>query len=214
MDIASLPVHDSWMPLLNTYQEKISQIFTELAGENLAPPQGQIFRALEIDLAQVRVVIFGQDPYPTLNVANGLAFSISKESRRHPPSLRNILRELGDDLGGAAPSSGDLSPWSSRGVLLLNRVLTTRVGVSDAHKKLGWQEITDAIAAELGRRGVIAILWGARAQELGKYFSDRIEYVHPSPLSAHRGFFGSRPFSQVNSILRERNEMEIDWSLT
>lgn len=213
MDIASLPVHDSWLPLLNTYQEKISQIFTELAGQNLAPPPDQIFRALEIDLAKVRVVIFGQDPYPTLNVANGLAFSISKESRRNPASLRNILRELGDDLGGAAPSSGDLSPWSSRGVLLLNRVLTTQVGVSDAHRKLGWQEITDAIAAELGRRGVIAILWGAKAQELGKYFSDRVESAHPSPLSAHRGFFGSRPFSQVNSILRERNEMEIDWSL-
>lgn len=213
MDIASLPVHGSWLPLLNTYQEKISQIFTDLAGENLAPPQDQIFRALEIDLAQVRVAIFGQDPYPTLNFANGLAFSISKETGRHPASLQNILRELGADLGGATPDSGDLSPWSSRGVLLLNRVLTTRVGVSDAHKKLGWQEITDAIAAELGRRGVIAILWGARAQELGKYFPDRVESVHPSPLSAHRGFFGSRPFSQVNSILKKRNEMEIDWSL-
>lgn len=213
MDIASLPVHGSWLPLLNTYQEKISQIFTDLAGENLAPPQDQIFRALEIDLAQVRVVIFGQDPYPTLNFANGLAFSISKETGRHPASLQNILRELGADLGGATPDSGDLSPWSSRGVLLLNRVLTTRVGVSDAHRKLGWQEITDAIAAELGRRGVIAILWGAKAQELGKYFSDRVESVHPSPLSAHRGFFGSRPFSQVNSILKKRNEMEIDWSL-
>lgn len=213
MDIASLPVHGSWLPLLNTYQEKISQIFTDLAGENLAPPQDQIFRALEIDLAQVRVAIFGQDPYPTLNFANGLAFSISKETGRHPASLQNILRELGADLGGATPDSGDLSPWSSRGVLLLNRVLTTRVGVSDAHKKLGWQEITDAIAAELGRRGVIAILWGSRAQELGKYFPDRVESVHPSPLSAHRGFFGSRPFSQVNSILKKRNEMEIDWSL-
>lgn len=213
MDIASLPVHDSWLPLLSRYQSKLDEIYLSINNEDVAPAHQQIWRAFEEDLGQVRVVIVGQDPYPTRNFANGLAFSTAEEIAQRPASLRNIYSELQTDLGVALPSSGDLSPWSAKGVLLLNRVLTTKVGQSDAHSDLGWQEITDGVAQELGRRGVVAILWGRRAQELRDFFTDRVESVHPSPLSAYRGFFGSRPFSRVNEILRNRNESEVDWSL-
>jgi uracil-DNA glycosylase len=213
MDIASLPVHDSWLPLLSNHRAKISKVLKSLEGDDFEPPLEKIWRACEQDLNRIRVVIIGQDPYPTRNFADGLAFSTAKEVEKRPASLRNIFKELKGDLGLPTPSSGDLSPWSERGVLLLNRVLTTRVGKSDAHGDLGWQEITDAIAAELGARNTVAILWGAKAQELRDFFPERIESVHPSPLSAYRGFFGSKPFSRTNAILLNRKEAVIDWSL-
>ena len=126
-------------------------------------------------------------------------------------SLKNIFAELENDQGIAPPTTGDLSQWSSAGVLLLNRVLTTRQGESNAHADIGWQRITDHIAAELGKRDVVAVLWGRQAQELSKFFTFKVETVHPSPLSAYRGFFGSKPFSQSNSMLEQIGKTKISW---
>ena len=184
-----------------------------LTNQECAPPKDSIFAAFQIDLATVRCVIVGQDPYPTPGNAMGLAFSINPIVKKIPASLKNIFTELESDQGISTPVTGDLSPWMSSGVLLLNRVLTTRVGESNAHANLGWQRITDHIARELGNRNVVAILWGQQAQELSSYFPLRVEGVHPSPLSAYRGFFGSHPFSQVNELLISTGRPPIDWSL-
>jgi len=158
-------------------------------------------------------VIVGQDPYPTPGNAMGLAFSVSPAIERIPQSLKNIYTELQADQGIAIPRNGDLSLWSSAGVLLLNRVLTTRQGQSNAHSDIGWQTITSHIASELGKRDVVAILWGKQAQELSSYFTNKVESVHPSPLSAYRGFFGSKPFSDVNQLLVAQGREPIDWKL-
>jgi len=155
----------------------------------------------------------GQDPYPTPGNAMGLAFSTPSSVRKIPQSLKNIFTELEDDQGIAPPTTGDLSAWSAAGVLLLNRVLTTRQGESNAHEKIGWQGITDNIAAKLGKRDVVAVLWGKQAQELSRFFTHKVEGVHPSPLSAYRGFFGSKPFTQVNKLLISQGREPIDWSL-
>jgi uracil-DNA glycosylase len=184
-----------------------------LVDEECAPPKDSIFAAFQSDLATVRCVIVGQDPYPTVGNAMGLAFSINPNVEKIPASLKNIFTELESDQGIPTPVTGDLSPWVSSGVLLLNRVLTTRVGESNAHANLGWQTITDHIARELGKRNVVAILWGQQAQELSEFFPLRVKGVHPSPLSAYRGFFGSCPFSQVNELLISTGRPPIDWSL-
>ena len=157
-------------------------------------------------------MIFGQDPYPTKGHAHGLAFSVDKFVEPLPPSLRNIFAELATDCG-VTRTQGDLSDWFDQGVLLVNRVLTTEIGVSLAHSDIGWQEVTDAVALELGRHDVVAILWGKSAGELSQYFRPdwRIESVHPSPLSAYRGFFGSQPFSRCDQILISRGKNPIVW---
>jgi uracil-DNA glycosylase len=159
----------------------------------------------------VRCVIIGQDPYPTAGHANGLSFSTHPSVTPLPKSLQNIFTEYQSDLGETAPLNGDLSSWDSQGVMLLNRVLTTEVGTANAHTKFGWQRITDAVARELGARGVVAILWGRQAQELAQFFPYRVESPHPSPLSAYRGFFGSKPFSKVNAILVAQGKPRISW---
>ena len=210
---ASLPVHDSWLRLLDPVAPEIEKILKEIADEDIAPRREEIFRAFDIDLEEVRVVIFGQDPYPTKGNAMGLAFSVPENVTPIPPSLRNIFQELESDLGFEKPASGDLTAWESSGVLLLNRVLTTRVGETDAHSDLGWQHVTNHIARELGARGVIAILWGKSAQELSGNFIKYISSAHPSPLSAYRGFFGSKPFSRANELLVAQGKEPIDWSL-
>lgn len=210
---ASSLVHVSWQRLLEPLAPEIDRILGQIEGEKTAPSSDSIFRALELDLETVKVVIFGQDPYPTLGNAMGLAFSIPPEIVRIPASLRNILQELESDLGLKKPACGDLSAWESSGVLLLNRVLTTRIGESAAHVDLGWQRITDFIAKELASRGVVAILWGKSAQELSQYFEYQISSAHPSPLSAYRGFFGSKPFSRTNELLVAQGKEPIDWSL-
>ena len=128
-----------------------------------------------------------------------------------PKSLQNIFAEFESDLKRPAPLTGDLSQWVSQGVMLLNRVLTTEVGTTNAHSKLGWQKITDSVARELGSQCVVAILWGKQAQELADFFPYRVESPHPSPLSSYRGFFGSKPFSKVNALLAELGRDEIDW---
>jgi uracil-DNA glycosylase len=209
----SLPVHSSWGPVLAPHRSLIDSILATIEDQEITPGVDQIFSSLELDVAQVKCIIIGQDPYPTRGTAHGLAFSIPKEVQKIPASLANIFSELESDIGLERPTHGDLSSWMSEGVLLLNRVLTTRIGESDAHKGLGWQTVTEAIAKEASKRDAIAILWGRQAQGLRDLFPLRVESAHPSPLSAYRGFFGSKPFSQVNSMLRATNRSEINWSL-
>lgn len=206
-------VHESWHPLFSQHLTELNQILSEIEKLEIAPTRAQVFRAFRTPRENVKVLIVGQDPYPTPGRADGLAFSVSNSAGALPASLRNIFREYSDDLGLASPRSGDLSAWSEQGVMLLNRSLTTVVGERNAHVKLGWKEFTDTVAQDLGALNVIAILWGAHAQELSSYFTHTVESVHPSPLSAYRGFFGSKPFSKVNELLVSRGSIPIDWKL-
>jgi uracil-DNA glycosylase len=210
-DFDSSHVHSSWLPVLEPLTFDINRILHEIDGDTVAPAEDQIFRAFKQPLSSIRCVIIGQDPYPTAGHAHGLAFSTDASVNPLPKSLKNIFVELESDLVRPAPRSGDLSSWVEQGVMLLNRVLTTEVGHANAHLNMGWQKITDAVAQELGSNDVVALLWGKQAQELSRYFSHRIESAHPSPLSSYRGFFGSRPFSRVNAILREQGREEIFW---
>jgi uracil-DNA glycosylase len=189
-------------------------------GHVIAPAPERVFAALALSpLNAIRVVILGQDPYPTPGDANGLAFSYVGPGRL-PKSLVNIYRELGDDLGQPMRQSGDLSDWARQGVLLLNTALTVREGAgkAGAHLKLGWQEVTDAIIAQVSRQQphVVFMLWGAPAQakraliDEGKHLV--IASSHPSPLSSYRGFFGSKPFSRTNAWLMQKGLAPIDWS--
>lgn len=212
-DLVSSHVHSSWLPIFQPLRGAIDGIFESIKDEDVVPEHAQIFRAFQSDLSKVRCVIIGQDPYPTKGNAMGLAFSIPNNVKKIPASLKNIFTELQSDQGIPIPASGDLTAWSDRGVLLLNRVLTTRVGESNAHLNIGWKTVTDHIAHELGKRDVVAVLWGRPAQELSSYFRYRVEGVHPSPLSAYRGFFGSKPFSHVNELLRKTGREPINWSL-
>ena len=158
------------------------------------------------------MVIFGQDPYPTRNHADGLAFSVDASVSKLPPTLRNIFQELSADCG-VIRQSGDLTQWHEQGVLLSNRVLTTQVGTSFSDSKIGWQSITNTVALELGKQDVVAILWGKSAGELSRFFRANwtIQSVHPSPLSAYKGFFGSKPFSRSNEILIKNSLSPIKW---
>lgn len=212
-DLASSHVHSSWDSVLAPIEGLITEVLSRIKDDDISPPRDLIFSAFSTSLESIRCVIVGQDPYPTPGYAMGLAFSVPRNVRRYPQSLKNIFKELEADTGIAQPAHGDLSRWMNSGVLLLNRILTTRSGESDAHQNVGWQDITNHIAAELGKRDVVAILWGRQAQELSQYFTYSIKGVHPSPLSAYRGFFGSKPFSQVNQILQNIGRDEIDWSL-
>ena len=212
-DLASSHVHSSWATVFEPINPIIKELLSNIANEDLSPSFDSIFRAFQSDLESIRCVIVGQDPYPTPGNAMGLAFSTPPSVEKIPQSLRNIFKELEDDQGITPPSSGDLSAWSAAGVLLLNRVLTTRQGESNAHANIGWQRITDHIAAELGKRDVVAVLWGKQAQELSRYFTYKVEGVHPSPLSAYRGFFGSKPFAQVNQLLVAQVREPINWKL-
>jgi uracil-DNA glycosylase len=190
----------------------IDQIEERLLNIDCAPEFENVFRTLSRSIESSRVVIFGQDPYPSKGHANGLAFSVNKSVSPLPPSLRNIFAELATDTG-VQRLDGDLTDWFSQGVLLVNRVLSTEVGRSLAHSDFGWEEVTQSIAQELGKREVVAILWGENAGELSSFFPPkrRIESVHPSPLSAYRGFFGSKPFSRCNQILLSNNQNVINW---
>ena len=180
----------------------------------ILPPAHQRFAALEHTQPDVtRVVILGQDPYPTPGHANGLAFSVTPDTPL-PKSLGNIFRELRDDIG-AAPATGDLTPWADQGVLLLNTALTVPEGAAGGHANLGWQRLTEQVLARLDDRPRAFLLWGAHAQKAARHLALhhlRIETAHPSPLSAYRGFFGSRPFSRVNDWLTARGEPPIRWA--
>jgi uracil-DNA glycosylase len=187
------------------------------AGRSYLPAGENVLRAFTRPFADVRVLIVGQDPYPTPGHAVGLSFSVAPDVRPLPRSLQNIFRELRDDLGVAMPASGDLSPWADRGVLLLNRVLTVRPGEPASHRGKGWETVTDqAIRALVARRTpLVAVLWGRDAQTLTPLLGGVpvVASVHPSPMSADRGFFGSRPFSSVNRLLGEQGAPAVDWSL-
>lgn len=213
MGRAFLPVHSSWNRVLDPFAPQIEKILQSISNDDIAPGIHRIFAALEMDLSSVKCVIVGQDPYPTPGNAHGLAFSVSPDVQPLPASLRNIFTELVSDLGIGRPKNGDLSPWRDQSVLLLNRVLTTKVGESNAHADIGWQEITNQIAQAAAKQGAVGVLWGKSAQELSHLFTHSLESVHPSPLSAYRGFFGSKPFSQVNQELKSRGVSPIDWSL-
>jgi uracil-DNA glycosylase len=206
-------VHSSWEPIFQPIYSEIETTLCQLDLDAVVPQCEDIFRAFTEPLEEIRCLLVGQDPYPNPRHAMGLSFSVPSGTTPLPQSLKNIVKELSDDLGIEPSTSGDLSPWSQKGVLLLNRVLTTIPGESNAHQKIGWQSITSHIASELGKRGVVALLWGNQAQELAKYFEFTVESVHPSPLSAYRGFFGSKPFSRVNQILINLGREPIDWTL-
>ena len=187
------------------------------AGRPYLPAGPQVLRAFSRPLADVRVLIVGQDPYPTPGHPVGLSFSVAPDVRPLPRSLDNIFRELTSDLGVPPAASGDLTPWAERGVLLLNRVLTVRPGAPGSHRGKGWERVTQRAIEALVERGgpLVAILWGRDAQSLAPMLGEipRIASPHPSPLSAHAGFFGSRPFSRANAALESQGAAPIDWSL-
>jgi len=187
------------------------------AGRRYLPAGNLVLRAFQQPLSAVRVLIVGQDPYPTPGNPVGLSFSVAPDVRRLPPSLINIFREYTADLGYPSPATGDLSPWSERGALLLNRVLTVQPGQPGSHRGKGWEIVTDQAIRALAARDVplVAILWGRDARSLAPLLDGipLIESAHPSPNSADRGFFGSRPFSRSNALLAQQGAEPIDWKL-
>ena len=187
------------------------------AGRRYLPAGNLVLRAFQQPLSAVRVLIVGQDPYPTPGNPVGLSFSVAPDVRRLPPSLINIFREYTADLGYPSPATGDISPWSERGALLLNRVLTVQPGQPGSHRGKGWEIVTDQAIRALAARDVplVAILWGRDARSLAPLLDGipLIESAHPSPNSADRGFFGSRPFSRSNALLAQQGAEPIDWKL-
>ncbi len=187
------------------------------SGRGYLPSGDRVLRAFNAPLDDVRVLIVGQDPYPTPGHPIGLSFAVDPHVRPVPRSLGNIYRELHDDLGVTPPEHGDLTHWSRSGVMLLNRVLTVQPGAAASHRGKGWEEVTDHAIRTLVARGtpLVAILWGRDAQGLKPLLGDTplIESVHPSPLSASRGFFGSKPFSRANALLTAQGAAPVDWSL-
>jgi uracil-DNA glycosylase len=187
------------------------------AGRGYLPAGTDVLRAFTRPFDQVRVLVVGQDPYPTPGHPMGLSFSVRPDVRPVPRSLANIVTELVADLGVAAPSSGDLTPWADHGVMLLNRVLTVAPGQAGSHRGKGWEAVTEAAIRALVARGgpLVAILWGRDAASLKPWLGSVpfVESPHPSPLSAHRGFFGSRPFSRVNALLEAQGSEPVDWRL-
>ncbi len=214
-----------WEPLLHAEFSK--DYWGELCGNveksrqisTVYPPAGQVFRGFSLTQPKdVRVVILGQDPYHGENQANGLAFSVTK-SQPFPPSLRNIFREMCDDLGVECPAHGDLTHWAQQGVLLLNPVLTVTAGQPNSHKDFGWQTFTKEVLQNIAKfpQPVVFVLWGASAQKQAKlaecspYPRLVLQAPHPSPLSSYRGFFGSKPFSKINEFLALYDEKTINW---
>lgn len=185
------------------------------SGAGYLPAGQNVLRAFTTPMADVRVLVVGQDPYPTPGHPIGLSFAVERHVRPLPRSLTNIYTELQADLGVPPASHGDLSAWQDQGVMLLNRVLTVRPGAPASHRRQGWEEVTELAIRSLVARGgpLVAILWGRDAQSLVPMLGD-VPYVaspHPSPLSASRGFFGSRPFSQVNALLEQQGAEAVDW---
>ncbi|MDF9840574.1 MULTISPECIES: uracil-DNA glycosylase [unclassified Paenibacillus] len=201
------------------FQELRYALAAEYKQHTVYPPKELLFSALKLTpYSKTRVVILGQDPYHGAGQAHGLSFSV-KPGVRIPPSLRNIYQELHGDTGTPVPNHGSLLHWAEEGVLMLNTVLTVREGQPNSHKGLGWETFTDAIMEKLNERTepMVFILWGSHAQQKGAYI-DRTRHMviqspHPSPFSAHRGFLGSRPFSQANQYLESHGLKGIDWSI-
>lgn len=217
-------VDPGWAQALEPVAERITAMGEFLREENAAgrgylPAGENVLRAFQRPFRDVRVLIVGQDPYPTPGHAMGLSFSVAPDVSPIPRSLVNIFTELHKDLGCPLPANGDLSPWSDQGVLLLNRVLTVAPGQAASHRGKGWEAVTEqAIRALVARdEPLVAILWGRDAGTLRPLLNEAgvpyIESAHPSPLSASRGFFGSRPFSRVNELLDELGADPVDWQL-
>ena len=208
-------LHPGWRDLLKGSLDLLDQIELELKESSFLPQHQDVMKCLSFNPSEAKVLILGQDPYPNSDDAMGLAFSTARRDGKLPASLKNIYRELVDDLDIPHPTSGDLSPWCKQGVVLLNRTLTCAEGESNSHRDIGWREFTDQVVSVLAQQGVVAILWGANAQEVEHHFpqSDCISSVHPSPLSAYRGFFGSKPFSRANQVLVSKGRQPIDWSI-
>lgn len=221
-DPAGLGLDDldpGWAAALAPVRADLERISAALAADPgpWLPAAGHVLRAFRQPFADVRVLLVGQDPYPTPGHPVGLSFAVEPHVRPLPRSLVNIGRELREDVGVEPPAHGDLSSWSQAGVLLLNRVLTVRAGSSGSHRRLGWQAVTDAAVRALAARGgpLVALLWGRDAQQVTSLLEGVpvVAGVHPSPLSASRGFFGSRPFSRVDTLLREAGGDGLDWHL-
>ena len=221
-------VGDGWADVLAPVADTIAALGDRLrdeqaAGRPFAPAGDRVFAALAMPLAAVRVVIVGQDPYPTPGHAIGLSFAVGRDVRPLPGSLRNLLAVYEADLGLTRPAHGDLSAWVEQGVLLLNRVLTVRHGEPGSHRGWGWEQVTDAVVDGLvaHHRGagipLVALLWGRDAQALAPRLTaggaQVLTAAHPSPLSAHRGFLGSRPFTRTNTLLDAAGAAPIDWRL-
>jgi uracil-DNA glycosylase len=208
---ALAPVYDQIAAMGRFLREEVA------AGRRYQPDGARVFRAFQRPLADVRVLVVGQDPYPNPSHPIGLSFAVDRDVWPLPPSLVNIYVELRDDLGIVPPKHGDLSAWADQGVMLLNRVLTVRPGESNSHRGRGWEAITERAIVALAERGgpLAAILWGSPAQTLKPLLGPVpwVASVHPSPLSARRGFFGSRPFSRVNRLLEKQGGEPIDWTL-
>ncbi|MFE0027829.1 uracil-DNA glycosylase [Amycolatopsis sp. NPDC059021] len=187
------------------------------AGRTYLPAGEHVLRAFKQPFHDVRVLIVGQDPYPTPGHAVGLSFSVAPDVRPIPKSLINIYKEYCEDLGYPPPSNGDLTPWADQGILLLNRALTVQPGKSNSHQGKGWEQVTEQAIKALAARSepMVAILWGRNARNLKPMLGNVpcIESAHPSPLSAHNGFFGSRPFSRANQLLAEQGAAPVEWKL-
>jgi uracil-DNA glycosylase len=224
--VSPLPLNElldpGWAAALAPAQAEVSRLGDFLraeteAGRGYLPSGPNVLRAFTSPFERVRVLIVGQDPYPTPGHPVGLSFSVDRDVRPVPRSLQNIYKELNADLGVPIPANGDLTPWADHGVLLLNRVLTVRPGVSGSHRGIGWEAVTELAIRALVARGtpLVAILWGRDAAALRPLLGSTpvIASAHPSPLSASGGFFGSRPFSRANQLLVEQGAAPIDWSL-
>jgi uracil-DNA glycosylase len=215
-------VAPDWAVALQPVEPKITELGGFLraeiaAGRSYLPSGDNILRAFRQPMADVRVLIVGQDPYPTPGNPVGLSFSVAPTVRRLPGSLVNIFTEYTADLGHPRPSTGDLSPWSERGVMLLNRVLTVEPGKPASHRGKGWELVTEQAIRALAARGgpLVAILWGSDARSLAPMLgaTPTIQSAHPSPMSADRGFFGSRPFSRADKLLQQQGGQPVDWKL-
>ncbi|OUC92142.1 uracil-DNA glycosylase [Streptosporangium minutum] len=215
-------VEAGWATALEPVSEKIAAmgdfLRKEVAeGRQYLPSGPNVLRAFQQPFDQVKVLIVGQDPYPTPGHPIGLSFSVAADVRPIPGSLRNIYKELTEDLGLPMPSNGDLTPWTEHGVLLLNRVLTVMPGKPASHRGKGWEEVTEQAIKALAARDkpMVAILWGRDARNLRPMLGDvpAIESAHPSPLSARSGFFGSRPFSRANELLEQQGTTPVEWKL-
>ena len=214
-----------WNPILRQefnkpyWIELQNYILDQRASHMVFPAHPDVFRAFHLtSFATLKVVILGQDPYHGVGQANGLCFSVSP-GVSFPPSLQNIFKELEDDLGVSKPQSGDLAAWAEQGILLLNTTLTVRQGAPASHQGKGWETFTDEVIRCISQKKekIVFVLWGASARRKKSLIDVTkhtcIESVHPSPLSAYRGFFGSKPFSRINQLLRQQGTTEIDWSL-
>ncbi|MFD0026345.1 uracil-DNA glycosylase [Streptomyces sp. NPDC058382] len=215
-------VEPGWAQALEPVAERVAAMGDFLraeiaAGRTYLPSGPNVLRAFQQPFDQVRVLIVGQDPYPTPGHAVGLSFSVAPDVQPVPGSLDNIFRELHSDLGLPRPSSGDLTPWAEQGVLLLNRALTTAPRRPAAHRGKGWEEVTQQAISALVARGtpLVSVLWGRDARNLRPALGNfpAIESSHPSPMSADRGFFGSRPFSRTNELLVGQGARAVDWRL-